>query len=264
MRRLSLRGGNDSNTGVKKNFSNERLDDAKSRLKKILGANSQLERQVADLAASYDKLAKSYGLGSFKPTRTASYSCLNDVTLTEAADKAAEPEESKTPPVERIQKKIEAALAKDSKPVEPTEEVLPPEERLKIVIVSSEVAPFSKSGGLADVCDKLGVSSCSSSIISAFPSPLPYLRPKPIIVIFINFFFIFIMFFFFFFFFIIILTTTNTATTTTIVSLLSSPHCSRARCGVKIHSISIDLPLQGCAVSDGPSRDDSRSSLLAL
>eukprot|EP00960_Hanusia_phi_P053903 762494-Hanusia_phi.AAC.2 len=167
--RLTLRGGCDGNAGVKKNFSNERLDDAKSRLKKILGANSQLERQVADLAASYDKLAKSYGLGSFKPTRTASYSCLNDVTLTEAADKEVEEEAAKPPPVESIQQKIDAALAKDSKPVEATEEVLPPEERLNVVIVSSEVAPFSKSGGLADVCDKLGVSSrCRPIVLRLF------------------------------------------------------------------------------------------------
>ena len=31
------------------------------------------------------------------------------------------------------------------------------QERMKIVIVASEIAPFSKSGGLADVSDKLGV-----------------------------------------------------------------------------------------------------------
>ena len=36
--------------------------------------HSKLEEQVTDLAASYDKLAKSYGVGSARPTRTSSYS----------------------------------------------------------------------------------------------------------------------------------------------------------------------------------------------
>jgi len=35
------------------------------------------------------------------------------------------------------------------------EELLPESERLNIVIVSSEISPYSKSGGLADVADKL-------------------------------------------------------------------------------------------------------------
>jgi glycogen synthase len=34
--------------------------------------------------------------------------------------------------------------------------MLPEHERLNIVIVSSEISPYSKSGGLADVADKLG------------------------------------------------------------------------------------------------------------
>jgi hypothetical protein len=34
--------------------------------------------------------------------------------------------------------------------------VLDEADRLSIVIISSEVSPYSKSGGLADVADKLG------------------------------------------------------------------------------------------------------------
>jgi hypothetical protein len=43
---------------------------------------SDLEKKVADLAKSYEKLAANYGLGSFKPSRTASYSNLNEEMLT--------------------------------------------------------------------------------------------------------------------------------------------------------------------------------------
>ena len=43
---------------------------------------SDLENKVADLAKSYEKLAANYGLGSFKPSRTASYSNLNEEMLT--------------------------------------------------------------------------------------------------------------------------------------------------------------------------------------
>jgi len=63
--------------------------------------------------------------------------------------------DSTTPPGE-LKSKIAQALTKDLQP-QAKSALVPPEERLKIVIVSSEVAPFSKSGGLADVCDKLGV-----------------------------------------------------------------------------------------------------------
>jgi starch synthase len=37
------------------------------------------------------------------------------------------------------------------------QEMLPDGERLSIIIVASEISPFSKTGGLADVADKLGV-----------------------------------------------------------------------------------------------------------
>ena len=35
--------------------------------------------------------------------------------------------------------------------------MLPDGERLSIIIVASEISPFSKTGGLADVADKLGL-----------------------------------------------------------------------------------------------------------
>jgi len=141
----------------------ERLDNTKSQLKEVFEANSKLEQQVDDLAASYDKLAQSYGVGGFRPTRTASYSCLDESMLTEVV--AEEPagaveEEPKPLATQALDEKIAKALAKDSKAIDETEgesPILPPDERMNIVIVSSEVAPFSKSGGLADVCDKLGV-----------------------------------------------------------------------------------------------------------
>jgi hypothetical protein len=205
---------------------------------------------VTDLAASYEKLAKSYGVGcgptaraprprrqglsgsgagrgegrSFKPTRTASYSCLNDVVLTEPEapsdgeggvlqTEADEPVVTKpVPPGARpahggARRWAEAGRGwvgdrrrscsirstwrwrSHSRTLRPTkrrcrpapaappaaprarwgrgaggaeggrgeQDLVPPEERMTIVICSSEIAPFSKSGGLADVCDKLGV-----------------------------------------------------------------------------------------------------------
>ena len=49
---------------------------------RVFEFHSDLEKKVADLAKSYEKLAANYGLGSFKPSRTASYSNLNEEMLT--------------------------------------------------------------------------------------------------------------------------------------------------------------------------------------
>eukprot|EP00802_Teleaulax_amphioxeia_P009246 Tamp_09262.p1 GENE.Tamp_09262~~Tamp_09262.p1 ORF type:complete len:705 (-),score=126.08 Tamp_09262:87-2000(-) len=141
-----------------------KADSEKDPVENVVQANSQLEKQVSELAASYDKLAKSYGIKSksFAPTRTASYSNLNEMELTQAPE-VDEGEEPAPPPEDLIKKaneKIAEKLSKKeelSKNVAPTSKLLPPEERMKVVIVASEVAPFSKSGGLADVSDKLGV-----------------------------------------------------------------------------------------------------------
>jgi len=171
-RNLSLRGG-DPDT----------VENAKTQLKEVMERSNNLEQKVDDLAEGYDQLAQSFGMGGFKVTRTASYSCLNEEALTapmeepEPSDTVAQipgsPTKASTPPAELKQappvqipaappsealtQKIAAALAKDSREVEEDSYVVPVEERMNIVIVSSEVAPFSKSGGLADVCDKLGV-----------------------------------------------------------------------------------------------------------
>lgn len=142
---LQLRGGGD---GAK--VPKAEPESAKAQLQDILNTNKLLEEEVSNLQEGYDKLAKTSGIGSFRPTRTASYSCLNDAALTDGNATAT------LPTVEEINQKIAEKLAKDSKPLDDTVEELPPEERLNIVIVSSEIAPFSKSGGLADVSDKLG------------------------------------------------------------------------------------------------------------
>lgn len=83
--------------------------------------------------------------------RTNSYSSLDESLLTgEKAGKIADvavPEEL-VPAAPAISDEVEAALAAATKMAEG--------DRLSIVIVSSEVSPYSKSGGLADVADKLG------------------------------------------------------------------------------------------------------------
>jgi len=88
-------------------------------------------------------------LGGF--TRTNSYSCLNDEALT--GEKAETPGQVSD---QDVAINIERA---DSTPAFSIPEVgqLPEGERLNIIIVSSEISPYSKSGGLADVADKLGV-----------------------------------------------------------------------------------------------------------
>mmetsp|Transcript_28839 Transcript_28839/g.65344 ORF Transcript_28839/g.65344 Transcript_28839/m.65344 type:complete len:655 (-) Transcript_28839:258-2222(-) len=83
-------------------------------------------------------------LGGFQ--RTNSYSCLNDVMLTGEKAGKISAEEVPAP----VHEEEEAA------PTIP-ETLLPEGERLNVVIVSSEISPYSKSGGLADVADKLGV-----------------------------------------------------------------------------------------------------------
>jgi len=88
-------------------------------------------------------------LGGF--TRTDSYSALNENVLT--GDKAGKVTSSDLPIVSEDKLKVKS----DPDVVIPEKGQLPEGERLNIVIVSSEISPYSKSGGLADVADKLGV-----------------------------------------------------------------------------------------------------------
>lgn len=77
--------------------------------------------------------------------RTNSYSALNEILLT--GEKSGHSGETEAP----------APVVEESSVPEPVAELqLPEGEKLSIIIVSSEVSPYSKSGGLADVADKLG------------------------------------------------------------------------------------------------------------
>jgi len=102
-------------------------------------------------------------MGGFQ--RTSSYSSLNDIMLTgDKAGKVTSDEGNVAPPV------LQAAPSSTSQQKTPTklslkrsmsseiiipDTLLPESERLNIVIVSSEITPYSKSGGLADVASKL-------------------------------------------------------------------------------------------------------------
>jgi len=128
------------------------------KLSDLLGS---LEKQVSTLQVSYGKLATDYGcpaaVESRWPTRTESYSCLDTVAMTQhfvEEYEEEEEEEAEAAAEARMWKEVQEQTRDDLGTFEPE---LPAGERLSIVIVSSEVTPFSKSGGLADVCDKLGV-----------------------------------------------------------------------------------------------------------
>jgi len=86
-------------------------------------------------------------------TRTNSYSSLDESLLT--GDKAGKIADVDHPEELLPAQEEEASEIVD---VPPEGITLPEADRLSIVIVSSEISPFSKSGGLADVADKLGSS----------------------------------------------------------------------------------------------------------
>lgn len=82
--------------------------------------------------------------------RTNSYSSLNEVELTgEKAGKISEDEAAET--LQKIEQQVEQMAIQ----AEPAVGTLPEGERLNIVVISSEISPYSKSGGLADVANKL-------------------------------------------------------------------------------------------------------------
>ena len=82
--------------------------------------------------------------------RTNSYSSLNEVELT--GDKAGKISEDDA--LNTIHK-LDLEIKKLATEVIPKSGTLPDGERLNIVVISSEISPFSKSGGLADVANKL-------------------------------------------------------------------------------------------------------------
>lgn len=99
-------------------------------------------------------------MGGFQ--RTSSYSCLDEIMLTgDKAGKVTSDEGEVAPPVLKEaannQKQPVKLSMKRSTSVEVIipATMLPESERLNIVLVSSEITPYSKSGGLADVADKL-------------------------------------------------------------------------------------------------------------
>ena len=97
-------------------------------------------------------------MGGFQ--RTSSYSCLNDIMLTgDKAGKVNSDESEVAPPVlQAAAGGTKLTLKRSvSKEIVIPEEMLPSHERLNVVIVSSEITPYSKSGGLADVAAKLSV-----------------------------------------------------------------------------------------------------------
>mmetsp|Transcript_43661 Transcript_43661/g.102666 ORF Transcript_43661/g.102666 Transcript_43661/m.102666 type:complete len:670 (-) Transcript_43661:214-2223(-) len=112
------------------------------------------QRRILRLRGGEGETPVSDGVPLVKPlggfTRTNSYSALNDELLT--GDKAGKVSED-------LMSEIVEDHVKHADPdvVIPAVGQLPEGERLSIVIVSSEISPYSKSGGLADVADKLGV-----------------------------------------------------------------------------------------------------------
>jgi starch synthase len=90
--------------------------------------------------------------------RTNSYSSLDEAMLTgEKAGKVTSDDGQDAPPLVKAAASGTKLTMKRSISAEIIipEEILPEAERLNVVIVSSEISPYSKSGGLADVADKL-------------------------------------------------------------------------------------------------------------
>lgn len=129
-------------------------------------------------------------MGGFQ--RTSSYSCLNEVMITgDKAGKVTSDKGEDAPPV--LQAAPSPQTAKKTPPTKLAmkrsasaeivipDEMLPEHERLSIVVVSSEISPYSKSGGLADVANKLSaaLAMIGHRVMTVAPLYKPYKNVEP-------------------------------------------------------------------------------------